>query len=111
MSSQKPTPLVELMQIYEQILDKRSFEEYENYSDMLDQLYIEINKMEMTAGDLGILVKVRTLHEQIIHFITLEKENLSQEIIRLNKQKRMTQDYGKTYNSNDVGAFFVDFKQ
>lgn len=111
MSNQKSNPLVELMQIYKQILDKRSFEEYEKHADMLDQLYIKINMMDMSAGNLELLAEVRTLHEQVIHFITLEKESLSQEIIMFNRKKRMTQDYGKTYNANDVGAFFVDFKK
>ncbi|WP_028538136.1 MULTISPECIES: hypothetical protein [Paenibacillus] len=110
MSSQRFNPLVELMQIYEQILEKHSFEEYEKYASILDQLYNEINGMKRTEGDLEFLDKVRELHEQIIHFITLEKEKLGQEIIMFNRKKRVTQDYGK-YNANDVGAFFVDFKK
>lgn len=111
MSKQESNPLLELMQIYRTILEKSDFEVYENYADTVDRLYIEINLMKLTPSDLEILTEVRKLHEEIIQFITLEKDNLGQEIIMLKKRKRMTQDYGKSYNAYDVDAFFVDFKK
>ncbi|OOC63749.1 hypothetical protein [Paenibacillus ihbetae] len=111
MSEQEFGPLFELMQIYRIILEKTSFEVYEHYEGKIDQLYAEISMKKLTPGDLELLPKIREMHEEIIHLIKSEKDSLGQEIIMLQKRKRMTQDYGKSYNAYDVDAFFVDFKK
>lgn len=100
-----------LILIYEEILRKSTFEDYEANAEIADDLFERLKIQELNIDDQGKLIYVKKLHDQIISMILLEKESLREEISIFSKKKQVSNQYGKTSNFDKMDSFFVDYRK
>lgn len=103
-------PIEELLYLYRNIMDNPCFDQYEAYKDQIAVLFDRMTSAEISESDRLLLIEIRIIHEHIIRVISMEKEELNEEIDLFERKKRVSNHYGKiSYNNGN--AFFVDYKK
>ncbi|WP_068783801.1 hypothetical protein [Paenibacillus phocaensis] len=104
-------PVEQLLFLYRKVMDHPCFDQYQLYESDITLLFERIMTMQLSDSDRELLSEVRLIHEQITNVILLEKGELVEQIDLLERKKRVSDHYGRLSNTNNVGAFFVDFKK
>ncbi|PCL91540.1 hypothetical protein [Paenibacillus lautus] len=100
-----------LLHLYQTVMENPSFDLYSQHEEEFSCLYEELSHITMTKDDLRVLAEVQKLHEQLVHVIFEETNVLNEEIVVLEKKKKISDHYGRQSNNYNVGAFFVDYRK
>lgn len=102
--------LDELLDYYLILSEKPNFDQYLEYSDRIDRIYIELNEVEITTQEKEKILKIEVMHNDLMNSIIQEKKLLEQEMIDLEMKKNVSNVYTKKASYFNPDAFFVDVK-
>ncbi|MGX4582867.1 hypothetical protein [Paenibacillus chitinolyticus] len=101
--------LEELAGLYKQVLEAPSFDRYEQVSEKIDQLYLDLSEKNFTTADKLTLEQIQNMHEKVIAVIQQEQKEIKNQIKTMEMKKNVSNAYStKASYTND--AFFVDIR-